>query len=111
MSVLIELNVSSDFSTLHHYHYQDHTVHISSKKMKPTLAFTSDTRQVKKTTYLKNGVFLVYAPKKINIFPTQFERNDTEIPVTLPEHYHGYLLQNSDQTRSKQLLAINNEFG
>ena len=57
--------------------------------MKPTLTFTRDTKQVKKPTYLKNGLFLIFAPKKINIFPMQFERNDTEITVSLPEHYNG----------------------
>ena len=70
--------------------------------MKLTLTFTRDTRQVKKPTYLKNGVFLIYAPKKINIFPMQFERNNTEITVTLPEHYHGYFISKfrSDETKT-----------
>ena len=43
--------------------------------MKPTLTFARDTNNIKKLTYLKNGV-LIYAPKKIRISPMQFERND-----------------------------------
>ena len=54
--------------------------------MKPTLAFTRDSKNVKKSIHLKNGVFLIYAPKKIEISPTQFERNDTDVKVTLPKH-------------------------
>ena len=40
--------------------------------------------------HLKNGVFLIYAPRKIEISPMQFIRNDTKVTVTLPEHYPGY---------------------
>ena len=43
--------------------------------MKPTLTFARDINNIKKLTYLKNGV-LIYAPKKIKISPMQFERND-----------------------------------
>ena len=57
--------------------------------MKPTLTFTRDAKNVKKPIYLKNCIFLIYAPKKIKISPMQFERNDTEITVTLPISYLG----------------------
>ena len=32
----------------------------------------------------------------------QFERNNTEITVTLPEHYHGYFISKfrSDETKT-----------
>ena len=33
--------------------------------MKLTLTFTRDTKNVKKPSYLKNEVFLIYAPKKL----------------------------------------------
>lgn len=63
---------------------------ISFKKMKSTLKFTRTTKIVKKLTYLKIGVFLLYAPMIIEISSMQFEKNDTEIIVTLPRHYQGY---------------------
>ena len=70
--------------------------------MKLTLTFTRDTRRVKKPTYLKNGMFSIYSPKKINIFPMQFKINNTEITVPLPEHYHGYFISKfrSDETKT-----------
>ena len=58
--------------------------------MKPTVIFRKDTKNVKKTAYLKNGVFLIYAPRKIKISPMQFEKYDTEITVILPKKYHRY---------------------
>ena len=83
---------------------------ISFKKMKSTLKFTRTTKIVKKLTYLKIGVFLLYAPMIIEISSMQFEKNDTEIMVTLPRHYQGYFIQSSDKTRWTLLLATNNEF-
>ena len=37
--------------------------------MKPTVIFRKDTNNVKKTAYLKNGVFLIYASRKIKVSP------------------------------------------
>ena len=58
--------------------------------MKSKLTFTRNTKIVKNLTYPKVGVFLLYAPTKIKISSMQFEKNDTEIIVTLPRHYQGY---------------------
>ena len=58
--------------------------------MKPTLIFKVDNKNVKKPTNLKNGVFLIYTPKKVTIKPMQFVRNDTEVTVTLPKEHRGY---------------------
>ena len=71
--------------------------------MQPTLTFTRDTKQVKKTVYIKNRVFLIYAPKKIEISPMHFERNDTEITVILPKHYQGYF---TSKFRSDEIEPI-----
>ena len=58
--------------------------------MKPTLIFKTDNKNVKKPTDVKNGVFLIYAPKKFTIKPMQFIRNDTEVTVTLPKEHKDY---------------------
>ena len=58
--------------------------------MKPMPTFTRDTKNVKKPLYLKNGMFLIYAPRTIKTSLMQFEKNDTEIIVTLPRNYSGY---------------------
>ena len=58
--------------------------------MKPTLTCTRDSKNVKKPMHLKNGMFLIYAPRRTEISPMQFERNDIEVTVILPEHYPGY---------------------
>ena len=71
--------------------------------MKPTLTFTRDTKQLKKPVYLKNGVFLIYAPKKIEISPMQFKRNDTKITVILPKHHQGYF---TSKFRSDEIESI-----
>ena len=60
--------------------------------MKPTLIFKVDNKNVKKPTNLKNGVFLIYTPKKVTIKPMQFVRNDTEVTVTLPKEHRGYFI-------------------
>ena len=49
--------------------------------MKPTLVFKMDNKNVKKPVNLKNGVFLIYAPKKIMIEPMQFVTNDKKDTV------------------------------
>ena len=71
--------------------------------MKPTLTFTRDAKNVKKPIYLKNCIFLIYAPKKIKISPMQFERNDTEITVTLPKSYLRYF---TSKFRSDEIEVI-----
>ena len=75
---MLHIKMYSVFSILQHYHFQGRTVNISSKKMKATLTFARDTKNIKKPTYLKNGGFLIYAPKKIklHIKILQFERNN-----------------------------------
>ena len=59
--------------------------------MKPTLTFRRDSKNAKKPLHMKNGVFLIYAPSKIEISPMQFSRNDTVVTVNLPENYRGYI--------------------
>ena len=79
--------------------------------MKPTLTFARNTKNVKKPTYLKNGVFLIYAPRKIKFLLRSLRETTQKSQLLYQEIIADISLQNSDQTRSKQLLAINNEFG
>ena len=58
--------------------------------MKPKLIFKRDTKNVKRPLYLKNGVFLIYAPRKNTIEPMQFKQNDSNIVVNLPKDHKGY---------------------
>ena len=62
--------------------------------MRSAIVFKRDCKNVNKPLHLKNGVFLFYIPRKINISSMQFERYDAEITVILAENYRGYLLQN-----------------
>lgn len=67
--------------------------------MKSAIVFKRDSKNVNKPLHLKNGVFLFYIPRKINISSMQFERYDAEIAVILPENYRGYLLQNLERKK------------
>ena len=58
--------------------------------MKSAVTFKKDRKNVKKPMHLKNGVFLIYAPRQLKISPIQFERYDTKITVILPKNSHGY---------------------
>ena len=40
--------------------------------------------------HLKNGVFLIYAPRQLKTSPMQFERYNIQITVILPKNPHGY---------------------
>ena len=58
--------------------------------MESTVTFRRDSKIVKKPLHLKNGVFLIYAPRQLKLSPTQFERYDAEVAVILPENSCGY---------------------
>ena len=51
--------------------------------MGSAIEFKRERKSIKKPFYLKNGVFFIYAPKNLALFPTQFNRFDTEITVIL----------------------------
>ena len=55
--------------------------------MKPELIFKRDSKNVKRPLYLKNGVFLIYAPRKITAEPNIVYSN---IVVNLPKDHKGY---------------------
>ena len=74
--------------------------------MKPTLIFKTDNKNVKKPTNLKNGVFLIYAPKKFPYEPMQFVKNDTEVTVTLPKVHRGYF---TSKFRHDEIEIIKNQ--
>ena len=42
--------------------------------MKSAVTFKIDSKNVKKPMRLKNGMFLIYAPRQLKISPVQFER-------------------------------------
>ena len=48
--------------------------------------FIRDSKNVKKPLHLKNGVFLIYAPRQLKFSPMQFERYDPEVTVILPKN-------------------------
>ena len=58
--------------------------------MKPELILKRDTKNVKRPLYLKNEVFLIYAPRKITIEPMQFKQNDSNIVVNLSKAHKDY---------------------
>ena len=58
--------------------------------MKSELIFKRDTKNVKRPLYLKNGVFLIYAPRKNTIEPMQFKQNYSNIVVNLTKEHKGY---------------------
>ena len=62
----------------------------SSKKRKESVVFARDSKNVNRPLHLKNYVFLLYAPRNINIGPMQYERQDADVVVSLPENSQGY---------------------
>lgn len=67
--------------------------------MKSAIVFKTDSKNVNKPLHLKNGVFLFYIPRKINISSMLFERCDAEITVISPENSRRYLLQNLERKK------------
>ena len=61
--------------------------------------------------HLKNGVFLIYAPRELKISPMQFEKYNTEITITLPNNSHGYLIQNLNLMKLNKFAVMLNGFG
>ena len=72
--------------------------------MKPTLTFTRDTKKVKKPHLSGKWRVPNLRTQAIKISPMQFERNNTEITVTLPKNYHGYF---TSKFRSGVIETIN----
>ena len=62
----------------------------SSKKIKESVVFARDSKIVNRPLHLKNCVFLLYAPRNIKIGPKQYERQDADMVVSLPENSQGY---------------------
>ena len=58
--------------------------------MESTIEFKRDSKNVKKPLHLKNGVFLIYAPRNLTFSPMQFNRYNTEVKFTLPKDLRGY---------------------
>ena len=58
--------------------------------MKSTITFRRDRKNVKKMIHLKNGVFLIYAPRQLQTCPIQYKRYGTDINVISPKNSHGY---------------------
>ena len=73
--------------------------------MKLTVTFKRDSKNVKKTMHLKNGAFLIYAPRQLKISPMQFERYDTEITVILPKNSYEYFTSKFKTDKIKQVCG------
>ena len=66
----------------------------SSKEIKSKIIFKRDNKNVKKPRHLKNPfffLFLLYASKKIKIGPVQYEREDTDVVVSLAKKSKEYI--------------------
>ena len=58
------------FLILYHFDFENYIVNISSKKkMESTVEFKRDSKNVKRPLHLKNGVFLIYAPRNLTFCP------------------------------------------
>lgn len=58
------------------------------------LIFSRDNKSIKKPLFLKDGGFLIYAPRKLKFPRAEFTKYDTEVTVTLPRDPQGFLAQN-----------------
>ena len=67
--------------------------------MKAKLIFKTSNKNVKEPANVKNGMFWIYASKKIIIEPIQFARNDIQVTVTLPKEHRGYFTSKSDMMK------------
>ena len=67
--------------------------------MKPTLIFKRDNKNVKKPLVQKNGVFLIYAPRKIKIRPICLKETIQRSRLICRRNTMGILPQNSGMTK------------
>ena len=54
------------------------------------LIFSRHSKSIKKPLFLKDGGFLIYAPRKLKFLPAEFTKYDTEVTVTLPRDSQGF---------------------
>ena len=54
------------------------------------LIFSRDSKSIEKPLFLKDGVFLIYAPRKLKFPRAEFTKYDTEVTVTLPRDSQGF---------------------
>ena len=73
--------------------------------MESTITFKIESKNVKKPLHLKNGVFLIYAPRQLKISPMQFERYDTEVTVILHKNSCGYFTLNFKTDEIEQVCC------
>ena len=70
-----------------------------------TLIFTRDSKSIKKPLLLKDGTFLIYAPRKLKFPQAEFTRYYTENTVTLPSNSQGYFCSKYED-EIEQFLSI-----
>ena len=68
------------------------------EKMKPTLTFTRDSKNTKKPLHMKNGVFLIYAPRKIETLLCNSQETTQWSQLIYLKTTGVTLLQNSGMT-------------
>ena len=59
--------------------------------MKNRAIFKRNNKNFKKPRHLKNLVFLLHTPRNIKICPMKYEREDTEVIVSLLKNSQGYV--------------------
>ena len=57
--------------------------------MASNLILMRDSKSIKKTLRLDNGVFLVFAPRKLRFLCLEFNKYDTDL-LTLQDNSQGY---------------------
>ena len=58
--------------------------------MTSNLIFRRDDTSIKKTLLLNDGVFLIYAPRKLRFPCSEFTKYDTENVIMLPDNLQGF---------------------
>ena len=58
--------------------------------MTSNLVLRGDDTSIKKTLLLNDGVFLIYAPRKLRFPSSEFTKYDTEIVIMLPDNSQGF---------------------
>ena len=81
--------------------------------MKATIVFKRDNKNVKKP--LRNHLnffwfFLLYAPRNIKVGPAQYDRQDIDVVISLPENSQGYFISKFRTDKINKFLASNKGF-
>lgn len=80
--------------------------------MRAVIIFKRDTKNVKRPLQLKSNIFLIYAPRNIEISPMQFMKDKTQTWLSLyPAVLKGILPRNLKRMKLSKFAAVNKGFG